>query len=129
MELMILKKKIDGFRGSDGSIRKLSPELLWELRQAWESFTGGQDQFRSELGIRTGTLRKLLVESKKLNHVLASGGAMGLAPIGSESAEEESSQGSAEGKGAAVELSYDGGSKIIRFPSVDLLVEFLRKSA
>ena len=129
MELMLLKKKIDGFRGSDGSIRNMSPEVLLELRQTWESFTGSQEQFRSELGIRTGTLRNLLIESKKLNHVLASGGALGLAPVGSETSVERGSQGPTGEAGGMVELSYDGGSKVLRFPSVDSLMEFLRKSA
>jgi hypothetical protein len=49
MDLMILKKKIDGYRAANGSIKNVAPELLLELRQAWENYTGGQDQFRSEL--------------------------------------------------------------------------------
>jgi hypothetical protein len=125
---MILKKKIDGFRISDGRIRNMPPELLLELRQTWESFTGSQDQFRSELGVKTGTLRKLLTESKKLNHILASSGAMGMVPEG-EAALESATPEIAGLGGRGVELSYDQGSKIIRFPSVDTLLEFLRKSA
>ena len=70
MDLMILKKKIDGYRAANGCIKKLPPELLLDLRQTWEHFTGSHDQFRSELGVKMGTLRKLLVESKKLNHVM-----------------------------------------------------------
>ncbi len=78
MDLIILKKKLDGFRATNGSIRDVSPEVLWELRQVWENFTGPIEQFRSELGMKVGTLRKLLTESKKLNHALASAGAVGL---------------------------------------------------
>ena len=129
MDLEILKKKVDGFRISDGRIRNIPPELLLELRQTWESFTGSQDQFRSELGVKTGTLRKLLIESKKLNHIVASGGAMGMVPETAAAIEGPSLTAAASEVSSSVELSYDQGSKVIRFPSVDTLVEFLRKSA
>jgi hypothetical protein len=130
MDLNILKKKIDGYRNGSGSIKNVPPELLLELRQAWETYGGGLNQFRAELGVKTGTLRKLLVESKKLNHVLASSSAMGLVPAGG-SDEANSSSGSAEthSTGHRLELSFDQGNKVIRFPTVDLLVEFLRKAA
>jgi hypothetical protein len=85
------------------------------------------DQFRSELGIRTGTLRNLLVESKKLNHVIASAGMMAI----DQGAEAETNSQSLD-NGAPLnmlEFVYDRGEKVIRFPNVDLLVDFLRKSA
>lgn len=131
MELIILKKKIDGYRAANGSIKNVPPELLLELRQTWEHYTGSPEQFRSELGVKTGTLRNLLVESKKLNHVIASAGAVGLVP---ESAEESTVPGegyiqNTANTDNALELVFDHGTKIIRFPSVDLLVDFLRKSA
>jgi hypothetical protein len=68
MDIVILKKKIDGYRDSAGSIKNMPPELLLELRQTWEHYTGSPEQFRSDLGVRAGTLRNLLKESKKLNH-------------------------------------------------------------
>lgn len=132
MDLMILKKKIDGYRVANGSIKNVPPELLLELRQTWEHYTGSPEQFRSELGVKTGTLRNLLVESKKLNHVIASAGVVGLVP---ESAEENMvpgqgyTQNTAKNTDTALELVFDHGTKVIRFPSVDLLVDFLRKSA
>jgi hypothetical protein len=132
MDLMILKKKIDGYRAGNGSIKNPPPELLLELRQTWEHYTGTPEQFRSELGMKIGTLRKLLVESKKLNHVLASAGAMELVP---ENAEENTAvhqgygQNTASSTSNAVELVFDNGARVIRFPNVDLLVDFLRKSS
>lgn len=126
MDLVILKKKIDGYRDAGGSIKNVPPELLLELRQTWEHYTGSAEQFRSELGVRTGTLRNLLIESRKLNHVIASAGAVGLAIEGSTS--EQSDASGSELSGGALELSFDNGSKVIRFPSVDVLIEFMRKS-
>jgi hypothetical protein len=124
MDLMILKKKIDGYRAANGSIKNPPPELLLELRQTWEHFTGTPEEFRSELGIKTGTLRKLLVDSKKLNHVIASAGAMGFVAENTEEGVTPANHTS-----EALELVLDHGIKVIRFPSVDLLVDFLRKSA
>lgn len=127
MDLMILKKKIDGYRAGNGTIKNPPAELLLELRQTWEHYTGTPEQFRSELGMKLGTLRKLLVESKKLNHVIASAGAVGLVS-GADSS--DSGQVPAYNGGAdALELVFDHGTKVIRFPSVDTLVDFLRKSA
>jgi hypothetical protein len=126
MDLVILKKKIDGYRDTAGCIRNVPPELLLELRQAWEHYTGSPEQFRSELGVRTGTLRNLLIESRKLNHVIASAGAVGLAIEGS--APEQTHSSGNELSGSSLELSFDNGSKVIRFPSVDVLIEFMRKS-
>lgn len=130
MDLVILKKKIDGYRDSGGSIKNVSPELLLELRQTWENYTGSAEEFRSELGIRIGTLRNLLIESKKLNHVIASAGAVGLAVEGA--SEEASEQAHSQENGTSrntLELVFDHGSKVIRFPNVDTLIDFMRKTA
>lgn len=131
MDLVILKKKIDGYRDSGGSIKNVPPELLLELRQTWEHYTGSVEQFRSELGVKIGTLRNLLTESKKLNHFIASVGAVELAVTGgSEGGGPE--QPLPEENGISknmLELIFDHGSKVIRFPSVDLLIDFMRKSA
>ncbi len=131
MELGILKKRLDGYRDSGRSLRNVPPELLLELRQSWERYEGSPEQFRSELGVKTGTLRKLLVESKKLNHVIASAGAVEIAVEGvteGGTSEEPHSKGNGI-PGNKLELVFDHGFKVIRFPSVDLLIDFMRKSA
>jgi hypothetical protein len=133
MEMAILKKKMDGYRDSAGRIRNVPPELLLELRQTWEHFVGSPDQFRSELGVRSGTLRNLLKESKKLNHVLASAGAVGLSVENgngeSDSAQITSSSEGGEVSGNGLILTFDNGAKSIRFPNVDLLIDFMRRAA
>lgn len=121
MDLLILRKKLDGFRASNGSIRDVSPEVLWELRQAWENFTGTPEQFRSEVGIMAGTLRNLLLSAKKLNHVMASAGSMGLSEQENGPVSEVTYRG--------LELIYDRGEKVIRFPDVDTLIDFLKRAA
>ena len=131
MELVILKKRLDGYRDSGGSIKNVPPELLLELRQAWERYIGSPEQFRSELGVKIGTLRKLLVESKKLNHVIASVGAVRLAieGEGEDTSPEQAHSDKNEEFKNNLELAFDNGSKVIRFPNVDTLIDFMRKSA
>jgi hypothetical protein len=124
MDLMILKKKLDGFRAANGSIRDVSPEVLWELRQAWENFTGPIDQFRSEIGIQTGTLRNLLAAAKKLNHAMASANSLPLHDSGIEAASE-----APQSNHGYLELVYDHGEKVIRFPDVGTLIDFLKRAA
>jgi hypothetical protein len=126
MDLMVLKKKIDGFRAGNGQLQNVPAELLFELRQAWENYSGPADQFRRELGMKIGTLRKLLVESKKLNHVLASSEAMGLV-----STETDANHGaeSSQSSNGHLELVINEGNKIVRFPNLDILIEFLRKAS
>jgi hypothetical protein len=131
MDLVILKKRIDGYRDASGSIKNVPPEILLELRQTWEHYTGSPEQFRSELGVKIGTLRKLLIESKKLNHVIASAGAVGLAIEGDgerDTPDQSHSYGNEVSRNT-LELCFDNGTKIIRFPSVDLLIDFMRKTA
>jgi hypothetical protein len=125
MDLITLKRKIDGFRAGNGTIKNISPEVLWELRQAWESFPGPIEQFRSELGMKVGTLRNLLVESKKLNHVFASGGGV---ELGQQEDEVVGEQPVTKHE-RMLELVFDSGQKVIRFPDVDTLVDFLRRAS
>jgi hypothetical protein len=127
MDLQILKKKIDGFRAPNGQLQNVPPELLLELRQAWENSSLPAGEFRRELGMKIGTLRKLLVDSKKLNHVLASSSAVGLADPDSDQAQAVNQVGGAGDD--RLELFYDHGCKIIRFPTVDTLLEFLKKAS
>lgn len=132
MDLMILRKKIDGYRTGNRSIKNVPPELLLELRQTWENYTGSMEQFRSELGMKTGTLRNLLIESKKLNHVIANAGAVELMAVENHSSAQELSvagEGVRTEGAPGLELVFDSGTQVIRFPSVDSLIDFLRKSA
>ena len=126
MDLMILRKKIDGFRQSNGTIREVSPEVLWELRQAWEHFTGPIEQFRSKLGVKKGTLRILLISAKKLNHAMASADRVLLQE---QAVNPVEAAGASQVNVSGPELIYDKGEKVIRFPDVNSLIDFLKRAA
>jgi hypothetical protein len=84
------------------------------------------------LGVKTGTLRNLLIESKKLNHVIAGAGAIGLAlEPGSEGnyVEQEQQPAGQDENHGAMELVFNHGPKLIRLPNGNLLIDFLKKAS
>lgn len=124
MELETLKKKISTYRTESGKITRISDELAMELLVAWEQWTGPARSFYTAIGADHRKMAKILGKAKKMKRE------------GQFPAEEfkeiklsniEASQYSTA-PCSGIELSLDQG-KIIRFPQVDQLIEFLKKSA
>jgi hypothetical protein len=126
MEMEILKRKISTFKGEGGRLTKVSDDLLMEILHAWEQWTGSQGSFYSELGVSQKKMAKIIGKAKKLKREghfpveefkeikigdLASGGPMGGLPPCS-----------------GIEILWENG-RVIRFPQVDSLVDFLKKVA
>lgn len=125
MELEILKKRISTYRGDDGKVRNVSDELLLEFLQAWERWTASGTEFARALGINRNAISKLVAKAKKLRregHFPSED----FKEIHIEGGGVASSSGS--GPCVGIELGLPDG-KLIRFPSVDPLLEFLKKAA
>jgi hypothetical protein len=121
MDLAILKKKISTYRTEKGLLRKVPDELLMEILQAWESWSGPGSGFYAELGVDHRKMASLLGKAKKLKRE-------GHFPV-EEFKEIKVSEGPGlSGPCQGIEISWDNG-KLIRFPAVDQLVEFLKKVA
>ena len=120
MDLMILKKRLSTFRTDSGRIQNVSDELLLDILRAWESWTGKAKEFYVGLGLSKQSMSNMIRKAKKLSRDGA----------GSEFREVniESMIGSAPGGIVAIEVAWDSG-KVIRFPSVDQLIDFLKKVA
>lgn len=120
MDMIILKKRLSTFRTDGGSLSKVSDELLIDLLRAWESWTGKGNEFYGGLGVSKQSMSNMIRKAKKLNRD----------GVRSEFKEMniESIIGSAPGGIVAIEVTWDSG-KVIRFPSVDQLVDFLKKVA
>lgn len=124
MDLEILKKKISTFRGEGGRVRITEDSLLMEILLAWEQWAGPMKEFYQIIGVSQRGMASIIGRAKKLRRE------------GHFPAEEfreikvEGSSGGTGGSGlcAGIELCWDQG-KVIRFPQVDQLVEFLRKVA
>jgi hypothetical protein len=120
MDLEILKKKISTFRTDGGHIRGVSDELLLELLTAWEQWVGSGQEFARSIGLNRNTIPKLIGKGKKLKRE-------GF-PTGDFKEIKIDGGGSGSGPCMVIELCWTEG-KIIRFPQVDQLVEFLKKVA
>lgn len=118
MDLTILKKKLSTFRSEGGYLKRVSDELLMELLHAWESWAGPISEFYSGLGVDHRKMACLLGKAKKLKRE-------GHFPV------EEFKEVKVDGALSpcqGIEITWEGG-KLIRFPDVVQLVDFLKKVA
>ena len=123
MDNNIIKKRLNTFKTSEGRLKRVSDEVIIDVLRAWENWSGTTAELYRELGLSRMQMVTLLKKAKKLVK-------NGMAP------EEEFKQIEVKPPestfssqcGTAIELSWDCG-KVIRFPEVDLLVDFLKKAA
>ena len=122
MENTTLKKKLSTFRSPKGSLIGVPPEILCDLLQAWESWNGTLKEFYTSIGVSQRQAAGLLGKAKRLKR---EGG------FPAEEFKELSLEGAVGIAGSpcvGIELSWDKG-KVIRFPQVEQLVDFLKKVA
>ena len=122
MDLEILKKKISTFRGEGGRVRITEDSLLLEILSAWEQWTGPVREFYRAIGVSQNGMASIMGKAKKLRRE-------GHFPAADfKEIKVESSEAAGSGPCEGIELCWSEG-KIIRFPQVDQLVEFLKKAA
>lgn len=117
MELEVLKKKLSTFRTKEGHLRKVNDDLLAEILNAWENWTGTPKSFYTGIGINGKKMAAIIGKAKKLKRKGYMAGEFREVKI--ETAVPSHGDYS-------VELVWEGG-RIIRFGGVDLVVDFLRK--
>ena len=127
MELEILKKRLSTYRTKTGRLTKVGDEVLMELLLAWEQWTGPASGFYSAIGVDHRKAASMLGKAKRLKR---EGFPMeAFKEIKLEEAEAEAGEGTeARNPCEGIELSWEGG-RLIRFPKVDQLLEFLKKAA
>lgn len=123
MDLEILNRKVSSYRSDGGRVRNVSDELLLEILEAWEQWTGPAKGFYTALGVSAKGISSIIGKAKKLKREGFPSGDF----------KEIKIDGAGSPVGPAVpclgiELSWEQG-KVIRFPQVDQLVEFLKKVA
>jgi len=120
MDLEILKKKISSYRSDGGLVRGVSDEVLLQMLEAWEQWVGSAKDFARAIGLNRKSIPKLIGKAKKLKREGFPGGDF----------KEIRVEGAANSGGpcTGIEMSWDHG-KIIRFPQVEQLIEFLKKVA
>ena len=124
MDLEILKKKISTFRGEGGQVRITDDALFLEILCAWEQWKGPMKEFYRAIGSSKNGMASIVGKAKKMRREghfpasdfkevkVADGGGMPSSVVPC----------------AGIELCSPDG-RIIRFPSVEPLLEFLKKAA
>lgn len=121
MDLEILKKKISTYRSEGGRLRNVSDELLMEILQAWEQWSGPAAGFYSAVGVDFRKMASMLGKAKKLKRE-------GHFPVEDFKEVKVLDGGQFYTNCQGIEMAWDNG-KIIRFAMVDQLVDFLKKVA
>lgn len=121
--LITLKKKLSTYVSDKGYFKNVPDEIYHEVLCAWEQWTGVSTEFYRTLGFSTTQLAGIVGKAKKMKRD-------GLFPatefkeVKVESPVVAMSAGPCQG---AELLLQDG--RMLRFNQVDLLLEFLKKSA
>ena len=121
MDLEVLKKRLSSYRTPKGRLTRVPDELLMDILKAWEVWTGPGSGFYSALGADHRKMAGLIGRAKKLKRD-------GVFP---EEAFKEIKLEFLPGSGSMVpcsgiEIIWDNG-KLIRFPQVESLIDFLKK--
>lgn len=124
MDLTVLKKKISTFRTEGGKLTSVSDELLFDILNAWENWTGTSSGFYSAIGADCRKMAKLIGKAKKLKRE----GHFPEAEFKEIRIDSESGQIMEGISPSPIEILW-GKDKIIRFAQVDLLVDFMKKAA
>jgi hypothetical protein len=127
MDNAILKKRLNTFKaGKSGRLQEISNDVILAVHKAWENWPGTTADFCRELGVSSPQMGVIIKKGKSL---IKSGVVtesefqeVALAGVGGSSVTPGSAPCS------AIELSWNEG-RVIRFPRVDDLLDFLKKAA
>jgi len=122
MENLILKKRLNTFKSSQGRFRQVSDEVIMELLRAWESWPGTSKEFYQDVGLSKQQLAILIKKGKKL----VKSGIITESEFKEIKVENSVDLGIREECGNLITISWDGG-KVIKFSQVDQLIYFLKK--
>jgi hypothetical protein len=124
MDLEILKKKISTFRGEGGRVRITDDGLLMEILSAWEQWKGPVKDFYRSIGVSPKGMASIMGRAKRLRRE----GHFPAEEFKEIKVEAAAGDLSSNAPCVGIELCWDQG-KVIRFPQVDQLIDFLKKVA
>jgi hypothetical protein len=122
MDNVTLKKKLSTYVSEGGYLRNVSDEVLYEVLLAWEEWTGTAKEFYRSIGFSQKKMATLLGKAKKLKRE----GHFGSEPFKEIKVEDETAEH--PGCPGQIELLWQDG-KVIRFPQVSQLLEFVKKAS
>ena len=124
MDLEILKKKVSTYRSEGGYLKNIPDDLVIDILQAWEHWTGPAAGFYAALGTTAKRMASIIGRGKKLKRE----GRVPVSEFAEVTAQLLGPSTSSGFSGQGIELCWDHG-KVIRFPQVEMLIDFLKKVA
>lgn len=122
MDIEVLRKKISTFRGEGGRVRITDDALYMEILCAWEQWKGPSKEFYRAIGVSKTGMAGIIGKAKKMRRE-------GHFPAAEfKEVKIDGRTSSSEAPCVGIELIWTDG-KLIRFPAVDPLLEFLKKVA
>lgn len=129
MEITTLKKKLSTYLTESGRLRNVSDELLYELLNSWEEWTGTATEFYRAIGFTQKQMAKLIGKGKKLKREGYFGsGSEYFKEIQVEGYQETQSPDGVYFSSPMIELSQKNGT-VIRFPQLSQLLEYLKSAS
>lgn len=125
MENAVLKKRLNTFKSSKGTLHQVGDEVVLDVLRTWENWPGKASELYRELGLSKMQMVTMIQKAKRLVK-------SGVVPPSDfkEIKIEDSGVTTpfASGPCQGIEVSWDNG-KLIRFMDVSQLVDFLKKVA
>ena len=124
MDNVTLKKKLSSYVSEKGYLKNVSEDVLYDALIAWENWTGSAKDFYQSLGFSQYQMASIIGKAKRLKRE----GYFGEGEFKQVKVEGAPLDSSFVGTCSAAEIIWSDG-KVIRFAQVDLLIDFLKKSA
>ena len=126
MDNITLRKKLSTYLSAKGQLRNIGEEVLYEVLRAWEEWPGSAKDFYKSIGFSYRQMAGVIGKAKKLKRE----GYFGSETFKEVVVDGESASSDAVSSSSSdcnlIELEWQPG-KVIRFPRVKQLLEFLQK--
>ena len=124
MDHNVLKKKLNTFKSSKGTLRQVGNDVVIEVLRAWEHWPGSAADLYRELGLSKMQLVTMIQKAKRL----VKSGTVIEPEFTEVKLDVPGTQGLQSPAALCIEVAW-GQDKLIRFCQVEQLIEFLKKAA
>lgn len=128
MDHVTLHKKLSTYLSEKGQLRNLPEDLLCEVLGAWEGWPGKAKEFYKSVGFSYKQMAGIIGKAKRLKREGYFPGESFIEIQREDQLEKPAPTSGGCGDGNLIELQWNTG-KIIRFPKVEQLIEFLGKAS
>lgn len=127
MDNAILKKRLNTFKSGKGTLKRVSDDVVIDVLRTWENWPGSAAELYRDLGLSKMQLVTMIQKAKRLikNGVVTESEFREIQLPGSPSGATGAFPGT---PCQGIDLAWENG-KVIRFPDVIQLIDFLKKVA